>query len=91
VLWGASVTGATPMLQSAAMRGAADHADGASGLYVTAFQVGIMAGSLAGGLLCGRSVALMLTASAGLMGVALAGMAANRQLLDVAPTSSRDS
>jgi predicted MFS family arabinose efflux permease len=49
VLWGASVTGATPMLQSAAMRGAADHADGASGLYVTAFQVGIMAGSLAGG------------------------------------------
>jgi predicted MFS family arabinose efflux permease len=53
--------------------------------------VGIMAGSLAGGLLYERSVALMLTASASLMGVALAGIAANRRVLDVAPTSSRDS
>ena len=50
------------------MRNGADDPDGASGLYVTAFQVGIMAGSLAGGLLYERSVALMLTASAGLMG-----------------------
>jgi predicted MFS family arabinose efflux permease len=73
------------------MRNGADDPDGASGLYVTAFQVGIMAGSLAGGLLYERSVALMLTASAGLMGVALAGMAANRQMLDVAPASSRNS
>jgi predicted MFS family arabinose efflux permease len=91
VLWGAMATAASPMLQSAAMRSGADDPDGASGLYVTAFQVGIMAGSLAGGLLYERSVALMLTASAGLMGVALACMAANRQMLDVAPTSSRDS
>jgi hypothetical protein len=66
------------MLQSAAMCGAADHADG-------------MAGSLAGGLLCERCVALMLTSAARLMCVAVAGMAANRQMLDVAPTSSRDS
>ena len=44
-------TGVTPMLQSVAMRSGADDPDGASGLYVTAFQVGIMAGSLAGGLL----------------------------------------
>jgi hypothetical protein len=50
-----------------------------------------MAGSLAGGLLYERSVALMLTASAALMGVALAGMAANQQMLDVAPASSRNS
>lgn len=58
---------------------------------MTAFQVGIMAGSLVGGLLYERSIALMLTASAGLMAAALAGMAANRQVLDVAPASSRDS
>jgi predicted MFS family arabinose efflux permease len=91
VLWGAMATAVSPMLQSAAMRNGADDPDGASGLYVTAFQVGIMAGSLAGGLLYERSVALMLTASAALMGAALAGMAANRLMLDVAPASSRNS
>jgi predicted MFS family arabinose efflux permease len=84
VLWGAMATAVSPMLQSAAMRNGADDPDGASGLYVTAFQVGIMAGSLAGGLLYERSVALMLSASAALMGVALVGMAANRRMLDVA-------
>ncbi|MEY8018514.1 MFS transporter [Mycobacterium servetii] len=91
VLWGAMATAVSPMMQSAAMRNGADDPDGASGLYVTAFQVGIMAGSLAGGLLYEHSVALMLTASAGLMGVALIGVAANRKMLDVTPTSSRDS
>jgi len=91
VLWGALATAVSPMLQSAAMRNGADDPDGASGLYVTAFQVGIMAGSLGGGLLYERSVALMLTASAALMGVALAGMAVNRHMLDVAAGSSRDS
>jgi predicted MFS family arabinose efflux permease len=91
VLWGAMATAVSPMLQSAAMRNGADDPDGASGLYVTAFQVGIMAGSLAGGLLYERSVALMLSASAGLMGVALAGMAANRRMLEVAPATSRNS
>ncbi|MGO9929339.1 MAG: MFS transporter [Mycobacterium sp.] len=91
VLWGAMATAVSPMMQSAAMRHGVDDPDGASGLYVTAFQVGIMAGSLAGGLLYERSVALMLTASAGLMGVALAGIAANRRMLDVAPATSRNS
>ena len=91
VLWGALATAVSPMLQSAAMRNGVDDPDGASGLYVTAFQVGIMAGSLGGGLLYERSVALMLTASAALMGVALAGMAVNRHMLDVAAGSSRDS
>jgi hypothetical protein len=38
-----------------------------------------------------RSVAQMLAASAALMGVALAGMAANRHMLDVAQASSRNS
>ncbi|WP_408632628.1 MFS transporter [Mycobacterium saskatchewanense] len=91
VLWGAMATAVSPMMQAAAMRSGVDDPDGASGLYVTAFQVGIMAGSLVGGLLYERSIALMLTASAGLMAAALAGMAANRQVLDVAPASSRDS
>ena len=79
------------MMQSAAMRNGADDPDGASGLYVTAFQVGIMAGSLAGGLLYERRVGLMLTASAVLMAVSLAGAAANRQVLHAAPPSSRHS
>ncbi|WP_168209468.1 MFS transporter [Mycobacterium helveticum] len=91
VLWGAMATAVSPMMQAAAMRNGSDDPDGASGLYVTAFQVGIMAGSLVGGLLYERSVALMLTASAGLMGVALVGVAANRKKLDVTPASSRDS
>lgn len=91
VLWGAMATAVSAMMQSTAMRTGADDPDGASGLYVTAFQVGIMAGSLAGGLLYERSIALMLTASAGLMGLALVGIAANRQMLDVTSTSSRDS
>ncbi|MEB4209044.1 MFS transporter [Mycobacterium sp. 94-17] len=91
VLWGAMATALSPMMQSAAMRNGADDPDGASGLYVTAFQVGIMAGSLAGGLLYERNVTLMLTASAVLMAVALVGIAANRRMLDFAPTSSPDS
>jgi predicted MFS family arabinose efflux permease len=84
-------TAVSPMMQSAAMRNGADDPDGASGLYVTAFQVGIMAGSLSGGLLYEHSVALMLAASAGLMGIALVGVAANKRMLDVAPSSSLDS
>jgi predicted MFS family arabinose efflux permease len=91
VLWGTMATAVSPMMQSAAMRNGADDPDGASGLYVTAFQVGIMAGSLAGGLLYERSIAMMLTASAGLMALALAGIAANRHMLAVPSTSSRDS
>ena len=91
VLWGGMATAVSPMMQSAAMRNGADDPDGASGLYVTAFQVGIMAGSLGGGLLYERSIALMLTASAGLMGVALAGIAVYRNMLDVPPASSLDS
>ncbi|GAB7143056.1 MFS transporter [Mycobacterium riyadhense] len=83
VLWGGMATAVSPMLQSAAMRSGADDPDGASGLYVTAFQVGIMGGSLVGGLLYERSVAMMLTASAVLMGVALLGMAAVQQLIEV--------
>ncbi|AKN15512.1 MFS transporter [Mycobacterium haemophilum DSM 44634] len=89
-LWGAMATAVSPMLQSAAMRNGADDPDGASGLYVTAFQVGIMTGSLAGGLLYERSVTMMLIVSAALLGFALVGMAANRQLLDVPVITSHD-
>jgi predicted MFS family arabinose efflux permease len=88
VLWGALATAVSPMMQSAAMRNGVDDPDGASGLYVTAFQVGIMGGSLLGGLLYERSVAMMLTASAALMGLALIGVAANRQMLVVPAATS---
>ena len=91
VLWGAMATAVSPMLQSAAMRTGADDPDGASGMYVTAFQVGIMAGSLGGGLLYERSIELMLAASAGLMGVALIGMAASRRLFDAPASACSDS
>ncbi|EUA43196.1 putative membrane protein [Mycobacterium xenopi 3993] len=73
----------SPMMQAAAMRAGADDPDGASGLYMAAFQIGITAGSLAGGLLYERSVPVMLAASAVLMGAALSGMAASRQLFAV--------
>ena len=87
VLWGALATAVSPMMQSAAMRNGVDDPDGASGLYVTAFQVGIMAGSLLGVLLYERSVAMMLTASAALMCLTLVGVAANRRML-VVPTAT---
>ena len=81
VLWGAAVTALPPMLQSTAMRSAPNDPDGASGLYVTAFQIGIMAGSLGGGLLYARGgVAAIVASSALLVTTALAGVASNRGL-----------
>jgi predicted MFS family arabinose efflux permease len=88
-LWGATANGVSPMLQAAAMRAGADDPDGASGLYMAAFQIGIMAGSFAGGLLYERSVLAMLAASAVLIGAAAAGMSAERQLFDVPATGHR--
>jgi predicted MFS family arabinose efflux permease len=88
-LWGATANGVSPMLQAAAMRAGADDPDGASGLYMAAFQIGIMAGSFAGGLLYERSVLAMLAASAVLIGAGAAGMTAKRQLFDVPTTSLR--
>ncbi|OBB09436.1 MFS transporter [Mycobacteriaceae bacterium 1482268.1] len=81
VLWGAASTALSPMLQAAAMRTAPNDPDGASSVYVTAFQVGIMAGSLAGGLLYERAgLAAMIGSSAALMGVALGGVLTVRGL-----------
>jgi predicted MFS family arabinose efflux permease len=80
--WGATATAMSPMLQSAAMRLSPEDPDGASGLWVAAFQVGIMAGSLLGGLLFSRGgEAVMLTASALLIASALACVVADRHLL----------
>jgi predicted MFS family arabinose efflux permease len=87
--WGATANAVSPMLQAAAMRAGADDPDGASGLYMAAFQIGIMAGSFAGGLLYERSVLAMLTASAVLIGAGAAGMAAERRLFDVPTTGLR--
>ena len=87
--WGATANAVSPMLQAAAMRAGADDPDGASGLYMAAFQIGIMAGSFAGGLLYERSVLAMLAASAVLIGAGAAGMTAERQLFDVPATGDR--
>jgi predicted MFS family arabinose efflux permease len=84
VLWGAASTALPPMLQAVAMRTAPDDPDGASGLYVSAFQVGIMAGSLSGGLLYEHAgLTVMIAASAALMVVALTSVAVIRGLLFV--------
>jgi predicted MFS family arabinose efflux permease len=85
VLWGAAVTALPPMLQSTAMRSAPRDPDGASGVYVAAFQVGIMAGSLVGGLLYARgSVPAIVGASAFLVMTALAGVLSNRGVFRLA-------
>jgi predicted MFS family arabinose efflux permease len=91
VVWGAASTALPPMLQAAAMRSAPDDPDGASGLYVAAFQVGIMAGSLLGGLLYeGVGLAAMIGASTALVLVALSGVASARGLFEVPqPTSTK--
>lgn len=84
VLWGAMAMAVSPMLQSAAMRTAPDDPDGASGLYVTAFQVGITGGSLAGGLLFERAgTSAMLSASALLVGLAALGIVISKRLFVV--------
>ncbi len=89
VLWGATANAMPPMLQAAAMRHSPRDPDGASGLYVAAFQVGIMAGSLSGGLLYQRAgVAAMLTASGVLMLTALGCVAVSRGLFAVRPVTS---
>jgi predicted MFS family arabinose efflux permease len=85
-LWGGFANAVSPMLQSAAMRAGADDPDGASGMYMAAFQGGIMAGSFAGGLFYEHGVLAMFAASAALIGIGAAGMTYERQLFDV-PTA----
>lgn len=87
--WGAGGSTVAPLLQTAAMRHSPEDPDGASGLYVAAFQVGIMAGSLSGGLLFEHAgEPAMLTASALLIAAAMVCVAAGRDLFAVAPVAS---
>jgi predicted MFS family arabinose efflux permease len=89
VLWGATANAMPPMLQAAAMRHSPEDPDGASGLYVAMFQVGIMAGSLTGGVLYQHAgVAAMLTASAVLMLGALVCVVCSRDLFAMPPATS---
>jgi predicted MFS family arabinose efflux permease len=89
VLWGTTANAMPPMLQTAAMRHSPADPDGASGLYVAAFQVGIMVGSLAGSLLYQRAgVATMVTASAALMFGALVCVLVSRGLFGIRPATS---
>lgn len=91
IVWGAMATAMPPILQSAAMRHSPDDPDGASGLYVAAFQVGIMAGSLLGGLLYQRAgIPATIAASAVLMFGALMCLVASRGLFAVPePTGAK--
>ena len=90
IVWGAASTALAPFLQAAAMRTAPEDPDGASGVYVTAFQIGIMAGSLLGGLLYEHAgLAVMIGASAASMALALAGVTATRGLFSFVQVTSR--
>jgi predicted MFS family arabinose efflux permease len=82
VVWGATATAMAPLLQSAAMRYSPDDPDGASALYVAAFQVGIMTGSVLGGTLFEfAGLTVMLATSALLIAVIAVCVAAGRDLL----------
>ena len=86
VVWGATATAMAPLLQSAAMRHSPDDPDGASALYVAAFQVGIMTGSVLGGTLFEfAGLTVMLATSALLIAVIAACVAAGRDLLVETP------
>jgi predicted MFS family arabinose efflux permease len=90
ITWGAASTALAPILQAAAMRTAPDDPDGASGVYVTAFQVGIMAGSLLGGLFYEQAgLAAMVAASAALVTSALVGAVVTSGLFGAVQVTSR--
>ncbi len=90
IVWGASAATLPPMLQSAAIRTSPDDPEEASALYVSAFQVGIVAGSTAGGFLyahCGISI--VVATSSILFAVALAGVLARKDVFcSPAPANS---
>ncbi len=74
IVWGASAAALPPMLQSAAIRTSPDPPEQASAFYVMAFQVGIVAGSIAGGFIyahCG--IMIVVATSSVLFGIALGG------------------
>lgn len=84
VVWGAASTALPPMLQTTAMRTSPADPDGASGLYVAAFQIGIMAGALVGGGIYDTwGIPAMITVAAGLIIGALGGVLSSRGLFSV--------
>ena len=88
VVWGASAAGLPPMLQSAAIRTLPDEAEHASALYVTAFQVGILSGSVAGGLVYEHiGAAAVVTTTAVLFAVTLVGVLARGDAFRSEPTA----
>jgi predicted MFS family arabinose efflux permease len=88
VVWGASAAGLPPMLQSAAIRTSPDEAEHASALYVTAFQVGILSGSVAGGLVYENAgAAAVVATTAVLFAVTLVGVLARGDAFRSEPTA----
>mgnify|MGYP000193260364 FL=1 len=84
VAWGASAAALPPMLQSAAIRTCAEQPERASALYVTAFQIGILLGSVNGGLVYGHfGLAAVVATSAVLFAVTLAGVLWRRDTFPV--------
>ncbi len=74
IAWGASAAALPPMLQSAAIRTCVLQPERASALYVTAFQIGILLGSVNGGLIYGHfGLAAVVATSAALFAVTLVG------------------
>jgi predicted MFS family arabinose efflux permease len=74
LVWGACAAVLPPILQASAIRACPRHTEPASALYVTAFQVGIVAGSVGGGYVYGgHDVMAVVATSAMLFGVTLIG------------------
>jgi predicted MFS family arabinose efflux permease len=88
LVWGASAAVLPPMLQSAAIRTSPHEAEHASALYVTTFQVGILSGSVAGGLVSEHiGAAAVLTTTAVLFAVTLVGVLAGGEAFRSEPTA----
>jgi len=88
IVWGASAAVLPPMLQSAAIRTSPDQAEHASALYVTAFQVGILSGSAAGGLVYEHiGATAVLATTAVLFAAMLVGVRARGDAFGLAPTA----
>ena len=71
------------MLQSAAIHTCPEQPERASALYVTAFQIGILLGSVNGALVYGHlGIAAVVVTSAALFAVTLAGVLWRRDTFD---------
>ncbi|MCV7011496.1 MFS transporter [Mycolicibacterium madagascariense] len=86
LLWGASAAALPPMLQSAAIRNSTGDAEQGSALYVTAFQIGILSGSVVGGLVYQHAgISAVVMASAILFAVTLVGVGCRGDVFASAP------